>query len=254
MICDLEDIRNDSIMNAAKVFKGSATAIKQEGNMMRIPFGDYQAVKTKAAATFLAERQAVKVQEWAEKKFKKVYSFGWTEIDKTMSDVIKVSIKFPKSLYESYKVKKGMQTMAEMELALMGEDYFKQQDEVSNVVDEVEQSEVKEGVNFVFEQNPELSEIGTQQLYSQYLNQNPNGNIEGFKEFVGKTTQKDNKVELESNLKELNKVDNQEGVENLRESMLRDFNSYYPQYSDLAQWEKETMIDMMMEGELITYC
>ena len=29
--------------------------------------------------------------------------------------------------------------------------------------------EIKEGVDFVFDQNPKLSEIGTQQQYSEYL-------------------------------------------------------------------------------------
>ncbi|MCD8494575.1 MAG: hypothetical protein LRY46_00390 [Candidatus Pacebacteria bacterium] len=34
----------------------------------------------------------------------------------------------------------------------------------------IEKPQVKEGVDFVFEQHPELSEIGTKEQYSEYLN------------------------------------------------------------------------------------
>ena len=33
-----------------------------------------------------------------------------------------------------------------------------------------EKSEIKEGVDFIFEQNPELAQIGTKEQYSEYLN------------------------------------------------------------------------------------
>lgn len=34
----------------------------------------------------------------------------------------------------------------------------------------IEKSQVKEGVDFVFKQNPELGEVGTKEQYSEYLN------------------------------------------------------------------------------------
>lgn len=46
------------------------------------------------------------------------------------------------------------------------------------------QIEIKPGVAELFESNPELASIGTQQQYSQYLNTTNNPTIQGFKNFV----------------------------------------------------------------------
>ncbi len=39
-----------------------------------------------------------------------------------------------------------------------------------NLENKIEKSEIKKGVDFVFEQSPELAQIGTKELYSEYLN------------------------------------------------------------------------------------
>jgi len=58
----------------------------------------------------------------------------------------------------------------------------------------------------------------------------------------------------ESNLQEYNKVKKAETMEEVKAQMLKDFDSYYPQFKDLLSWEKEMFIDMMSEGEINTYC
>jgi hypothetical protein len=81
--------------------------------------------------------------------------------------------------------------------------------------------------------------------------------IEGFKEFVRKSLPLEQQEQLkqkESNLQEYNKVKKAETMEEVKAQMLKDFDSYDPQFKDLLSWEKEMFIDMMSEGEINTYC
>jgi len=81
--------------------------------------------------------------------------------------------------------------------------------------------------------------------------------IKGFKEFVQKSLpieQKEQLKQKEANLQEYNKVKKAETMEEVKAQMLKDFDSYYPQFKDLLSWEKEMFIDMMSEGEINTYC
>lgn len=67
-------------------------------------------------------------------------------------------------------------------------------------------------------------------------------------------TKQVNKEQQEANLQEYNKVKKAETMEEVKAQMLKDFDSYYPQFKDLLSWEKEMFIDMMSEGEINTYC
>lgn len=51
-----------------------------------------------------------------------------------------------------------------------------------NVIDSFKRK--MEGIDFVFSQSPELASIGSKAQYSQYLEQNPNGSVEQFKNLI----------------------------------------------------------------------
>lgn len=60
--------------------------------------------------------------------------------------------------------------------------------------------------------------------------------------------------QIETNLKEVNKIQPADSMEQAKAQLLRDFNNYFPQFSDLTTQERISFIDMMSEGEINIYC
>lgn len=123
--------------------------------------------------------------------------------------------------------------------------------EILNDVDGTLQRELSEKINRQY--GDTIGVFNPEQIHILGSKQD----IEGFKEFVRKSLPLEQQEQLkqkESNLQEYNKVKKAETMEEVKAQMLKDFDSYYPQFKDLLSWEKEMFIDMMSEGEINTYC
>ena len=112
--------------------------------------------------------------------------------------------------------------MEEEKVRRLNEDAFNLQEQekerggyTENEMGEFYEPQVKEGVDFVFEKSPELSKVGTQEQYSNYLNTIfPNSQV---KDIVYHGT---NKIARENILKEGFKEPIDEELEDMQDSLI----------------------------------
>jgi len=110
MACSLEDVKRDSLAYARKFIKGNAKAVRLEGNTAIIDYGSQYRIKNRDAAYKFAQRKVKELSEWASGKFGKEFAEGWSTIDQTQQDRVKIHLTFPSKLNKAYELKKGIFT------------------------------------------------------------------------------------------------------------------------------------------------
>jgi hypothetical protein len=169
----------------------------------------------------IIQKHTFKVKQWASDTFGENFSKNWVIVTNVFNTGFSISFSFPKNLEEAYEIKiekekleKEARSLQEQDAKRAGIEYddnylFQEtgrdlstisKEEISNLQSTVDY-EIKPGVEELFESNPELASIGTQQQYSQYLDTGKQ-DIEGFKEFVeSNSTQEIKSEEIETNYK-----------------------------------------------------
>jgi hypothetical protein len=152
MACTIQDIKRDSLAQAASIFKGKAKSITFKDNIATISYGTAYQVKTRESAIEMAKRKLAEVESWAAKKFGEPFRNGWGQVDTTIIDKVRVALTFPSNLYAAYQVKKS-----DFERDIdyyMGDEQLMQQEEDTFYQTE---NSIKPEVSELFESNPELA-------------------------------------------------------------------------------------------------
>lgn len=153
MNCSLEDIKKQNIDKAISEFIGNGIHFERKENNTLIgkpskTFDIYQLGR-------IADSNAQRAQKWINEKFKNPKFTNWITINKLDSE-IEVKFKIPKALETAWKLKIEKISLEE----------YKQKEKQASIQKEFS---IKSGVVELFDSNPELASIGTQEQYSQYL-------------------------------------------------------------------------------------
>jgi len=104
MACNLNEIKGDSLDKIRIIIQGKAKSIDVKDDHAVFDYGEQYKIKRLDQATKAAEKKQIKIEQWAEKKFGKAFSKGWSSLKTTPSSVI-LEYGFPQNLSKSYERK-----------------------------------------------------------------------------------------------------------------------------------------------------
>ena len=176
--CTEQDVRRDAIAKAIAVFKEGSYNVTFKGNTVFVTpsLHPKSKVRNMAQAIREANRKLEVVEQWAAEKFGEKFRKGWGEVG-VLPDKCQVTLRIPSKLGAAIKIQKEQDALRgytgefKKDISYFGEDQEQLMlQEMGYPEDLSIGTPIKEGVDFVFEQTPELINIGTKSQYSQYLN------------------------------------------------------------------------------------